>query len=130
MLTIFDRAAMAQMLTKDIEPQLHSLLDQRFAVLLTAEGDLAEWTEYVVVEPGDSEADLIGAVGFSPLVDPIDGRRFGDPAFRPHWAYLADLGGWFEMIITSGSTFAYVFLIKDADGVLHELRRMCQEYAA
>lgn len=128
MLHLYDRATMARALTLDLEPRLHRLLAERIAALDTEFGDLTDWTEYLVVEPGDVEADVVRAIGFSPLNDPIGGDRWPAPGFSPGWDQLADRGGWFEMIVTFGSTFAYVLLIADRDGVLVELRQLCRHY--
>ena len=83
----------------------------------------------VIIQPGDTEADIILHLGQSPLVEPIDGARFGTPGFHPHWAWLSDHGGWFEMILTYGSTFANVLFIEDAEGVEPELLAMCRCHA-
>ena len=128
MITIYDGAAMARVLTLDIDPQLRGLLERRFASLVTADGDLTDWTEFLVVEPGDREADIIREVGFSPLVEPIDGARFGSRGFHPFWDHLTKHDGWFELTISFGSTFAYVLLIQDEDGALPELRCLCRWY--
>lgn len=130
MITIFDRASMSHLLTLDLDERLRTLLEHRFASLLTADGDLTDWTEFLVIQPGDTEADIMREVGFSPLIDPIDGTRFGRKGFRPFWDHLTDHDGWFELTITFGSTFAYVLLIQDVDGVLPDLRRLCRQYAA
>lgn len=126
MLYLYDRATMAHALTLDLDPRLHRLLTDRVAALGE---DLADWTEYLVVEPGDSEADIVRHVGFSPFVEPFDGIRFGQPGFHAHWDWLAQHDGWFELIQTFGSTFAYVLLIADAEGVPPELLSLCTFYA-
>jgi len=126
MLHLYDRATMAHALTLDLEPRLHALLSERIAAL---SDDLIDYTEYLVVEPGDTEADIIRHVGFSPLIEPIDGIRFGQSGFRPHWDLMVDRGGWFELIETFGSAFAYVLLIQDAEGVVSEIRQLCLRYA-
>lgn len=129
MIHLYDRASIEGALTLDLAPELRALLAERVAGLDTEHGDLTDWTEFLVVEPGDTEADVVRAVGFSPLVDPIDGLRFGHPDFQPGLDLLADRGGWFEAIYTFGSTFAYVLLVSDADGVDPALRRLCRTYA-
>lgn len=126
MLHLYDRATMAHALTLDLEPRLRALLAEQIGSLVTADHDLTDQTEFLVIEPGDTEDDIIRAVGFSPLVEPIDGLRFGEPGFYSWWDWLADRGGWFEMIVTFGSTFAYVLLIRDTDGPLHALCRARQ----
>ena len=44
------------------------VLADRVAALRTEFGDLTDHTEFLVVEPGDTEADIVRHVGFSPLV--------------------------------------------------------------
>ncbi|MHA6723806.1 hypothetical protein [Sphingomonas sp. RS2018] len=123
MLHFYDRVTIAHALSLDLDPRLHKLLAVRIAAL---PGSLIDHTEYLVVEAGDTEADIVRHVGFSPLIEPIDGARFGEPGFHPFWDYLQDRNGWFEMIVTFGSTFAYVLLIQDAETRLPELLTMCR----
>lgn len=125
----YDRASFAHALTLDLAPPLEALLTAKIASLATDEHDLTDWTEFLVIEPGDTEDNIIRHVGFSPLVEPIDNARFGEPGFHPFWDHLATRAEWYEMIVTFGSTFAYVLLIEDADGVLPELRALCRCYA-
>ena len=129
MITIYDRAAMAHVLTLDLDPDLSRLLERRFASLLTPYGDLTDWTEFLIVEPGDMEDDIVREVGFSPLVEPVDGIRFGSEGFSPFWDSLVAHSGWYELTISFGSAFAYVLFIADAPGVLPELTGLCRRYA-
>lgn len=129
MLHLYDRATMARAFTLDLDAQLRALLAARIAALVTVDLDLTDCTEYLIVEPGDTEADIIRHVGFSPLVEPIDGARFGCDGFHPPWDWLGGHAGWYEMIVTFGSTFAYVLFIRAADGVDPGLLTMCRRYA-
>ena len=126
MIHLYDRATIARALTLDLDPTLRHLLAERIGALTD---ELLDCTEYLIVEPGDTEDDIIRAVGFSPLVEPVDGARHGETGFHPHWDLLADRGGWFELIETFGSTFAYILLIRDADGVSPDLLALCRTYA-
>lgn len=126
MIHLFDRATMAHAMTLDLDPKLHRLLGERIRALGE---DLIDWTEYLVVEPGDTEADIIRHVGFTPLVEQIDGKRFGEPGFHPHWDWLTDHGGWFELSVSFGSTFAYVLFIEDADRVPADFLDLCRQYS-
>ena len=130
MLHLYDRATMARALTLGLDPRLHALLVERIASLNTEYGDLTDYTEFLVVEPEDTEADIMRHIGFSPLVDPISGARHGEPGFQPGWDWLEKRDGWYEMIVTFGSTFAYVLLIADATGHPSKLLIMCREYAS
>jgi hypothetical protein len=126
MLHLHNQETMALALAGDLDPTLHRLLTERIAALGE---ELIDWTEYLVVEPGDTEADIIRKVGFSPLVEPIDGKRFDEPGFYPHWDWLTDHGGWFELSVSFGSTFAYVLFIEDADRVPTDLLDLCRHYS-
>ena len=129
MLHLYNRATMARAVTLDLDPHLHQLLKARIDCLTTADFDITDDTEFVVVQPGDSEADIMRHIGFSPFIEPINGARLGGCGFHPFWDWLGDHTGWFEMIVTFGSTFAYVLFIHDAEGTLPELRTMCRRYA-
>ncbi len=128
MLHLYDRATMAHALTLNLDPKLHSLLSERIAALQTGYGDLSDLTEFLIVEADDTEDDIVRHLGFSPLIEPITGARYREPGFQPGWDYLADRGGWFEMIVTFGSTFAYVLLISEISDIPSELVTLCREY--
>jgi hypothetical protein len=130
MITIYNRADMAHVLTRDLDPRLIDLLRRRFADLVTPYGDLTDWTEFIVVEPGDTEADVERELGFSPLVNPVDGSRFGTPTFQPFWDHLALAAGYFEMAFSFGSTFAAIVLVADDRHVDSHLLRSCRMYAS
>jgi hypothetical protein len=121
MIHVFDRATMAHALTLDLEPHLHTLLADRIGKLTE---DLIDYTEFLIIEAEDTETEVVQAIGFSPLVEPIDGARFGEPGFEPGWDWLQEHDGWFEMIVTAGSTFAYVLLIDVANGTFNALCRL------
>lgn len=125
MLHFYDRATIAHALSLDLEPSLHLLLANRIGALTE---DLIDYTEYLVVQVGDTEEDLVRHIGFSPLVDPVDGARFGQPGFQPGFDWVTDHGGWFELVFTFGSTFAYILLIEDAPGALTDLIDLCRQF--
>jgi hypothetical protein len=125
MLHLYDRATMAHALTLNLDPTLLRLLGDRIAALGE---ELIDWTEYLVVEAGDTEADIVRHIGFSPLVESIDGVRFGERGFHEHWDWLTNHGGWYEMSVSFGSTFAYVLFVEKAEGVPPDLLELCSEY--
>ena len=126
MLHFYDRAGFARALTLDLDSNLRRLLADRIGALTEEPIDC---TEYLVVQPGDTEADIVHQIGLSPLIEPMDGIRYGAPGFRPHWDWLSLRDGWFEMIKTFGSSFAYVVFIEDDDRIKRELLEMCRRHA-
>lgn len=126
MLHFYDRAGFARALTLDLDTNLHRLLAERIGALTE---DLIDYTEYLVVQPGDTEADIIRHIGLSPLIEPMDGIRFGEPGFRPHWDYVAAHDRWFECIFTFGSAFAYIILVQRTDDDDDPLQRLCLSFS-
>lgn len=126
MLHFYDRETIAHALTLNLESTLRRLLHERIARL---GDDLIDHTEFLVVQPGDTEADIIRHVGFSPMIEPIEGKRFGREGFHPFWDWLADHGGWFEMVVTFGSTFAYVLFIGN-DTTDSNLAHLCRLHSS
>jgi hypothetical protein len=84
----------------------------------------------VYIHRSASEQDLAEFIGFSPLRNPIDGSRYGEPYFKPFWSSFEDHGGWFEMTVPIGKEgFTVVLFIADARTTDPELRAMAHEYA-
>jgi hypothetical protein len=126
LLHFYDRAGFALALTLNLDPALHRLLSDRIAAL---DGDLIDQTEYLIVQPGDTKADIVSAIGWSPLVNPIDGCRYGDPGFIAPWDWLQRHQGWYEMIVTVGNGgFAYIIFIEDAPDADAVLLRLCRTH--
>jgi hypothetical protein len=125
----WNRASMARLLADDLDPQLRQLLERRFADMITPYGDLRDSTTWIVVDAGIDEADLIQHLGFSPLVEPISGVRFGCEGFQAYWDHLIDHGGWLELAISFGSSDATILLIQHVDGVMPDLRTMCEAFS-
>jgi len=84
MLSFPHRASLEGIADMALEPRLKALLTARIDRLATPCGDLVDMTHIVVVEPGDTEDDLLDEIGLSPLINPIDGARYGTPDFYPH----------------------------------------------
>ena len=106
----------------EIDPKLKALLAERIAALTE---DLIDYTEYVVVQAGDTEDDIIRLLGFSPLVEPIDGARFGTPL--P--AALGLAGGPRRLVRDDLHVRLYVRLRaadRGREGTDSELRRLCR----
>jgi len=113
--------------SRGLPSRLERLLIER---ALALGEELRPLTDCLIVQPGDTEEDIVREIGASPLVEPYEGIRFGDHGFHPHWDWLIHHGSWFELCFSYGSSFGLVIFVEDADGVLGELRKMCRAYAA
>lgn len=114
MLSLPDAAALEAALDQLLDGDLNAILAERFEQI-AAQG-LGDLTHIIVIQTGDTEEDIIEDCGWSPLVHPIDGTRYRDSEFQPYWAWLRDLGGWYELIHPVGNEgFAYILLIENGD---------------
>ena len=129
MLSFHDAAAIAAApTTASIDPTLRQLLEDRVHDWTAT--DLLDLTHLLIVQAGDTEHAIIDEVAFSPLTNPLDGRRFGSKGFEPHWDWLERHDGWFELIFTVGNSgFAFVMFLEDREDVDTELSRLCETYA-
>jgi hypothetical protein len=111
-----------------VDASLRQLLAERVADWTTS--GLLDLTHLLVVEAGDTEQAILDEVAFSPLVSPLDGRRWGSPGFEPHHDWLEDHGDWFELAFTVGNDgFAFVLLIPDAADTDPDLLAFCRAFA-
>ena len=129
MLSFDNAAAIAAAPTSaSIDPALRQLLADR--VHDWAATDLLGLTHLLIVQAGDTEEDILKEVAFSPLANPLNGSRFGSPAFRPAFDWLQGHGGWFELIQTvANDGFAFVLFIEEAEGSDPALLSLCRTYA-
>ena len=120
MLNLPDLDSQLAVLVQPLEANLKRLLSVRVrdAAIL----GLADLTHIVVIEPGDSEADIDDAIGFSPLVSRIDGVRH-----QPDWDWIEKHQGYWELVYTvSNDGFAFLVLVQDMPGVLPDLLALCR----
>jgi hypothetical protein len=88
---------------------LRSLLEDRLSDTIRC--GLQDLTHILVIEAGDTEQQVIGAVGFSPLVSRIDNRPN-----CPDWDWIEQHDGWWELVYTVGNSgYAFILLVEDAD---------------
>jgi hypothetical protein len=127
MISLYDRASIEAALSLRLDPKLRSLLEDRLKHYEAA--GLLDLTHLLIVQSADTDKDLMDEIGMSPLVNPLDGSRYGTSGFQPFWDMLQRHEGWFELIIAVGdSGFAYVLFIKDAESE-SELVGLCRTYA-
>ena len=129
MISLHDRASIKAALSLRLDDTLRELLEDRIEAY-DASGVL-DLTHLLIIQPADTEQDIITEVGLSPLTNPLDGSRFGSPGFQPWWDWLKRHDGWFELgICVANSGFAFVLLIQDAEGVDPQLLALCRTFAA
>ena len=110
------------------DPQLQNLLADRVQDW-TALG-LLGLTHLVLVEVGDTEESIVDVIGSSPLINSLDGKRFGAAEFVLPFDILSDHGGYFELVMTIGNDgYARVIFVHNREGVDTELLAMCRAYA-
>lgn len=119
MIDLPDLDAILAALRTPLAPDLHDLIASRLQDAFACE--LADLTHILVIQPGDAEAQIIDAIGFSPLVSRMDGIRL-----QADWDYVEPHPGWWELIYTVGdSGFAFLVFVQRAAGVLPELLDLC-----
>jgi hypothetical protein len=124
MILIHDRASAAAALTRDLDAPTRAALEAELALLTN---DLTDWTDILLIQPGDSGADIEREAGFSPFDDPLSGLRHDHSGFEPGWDHLSTRGGYHRLVFTFGSTHATILLVPKDGSALADL---CCRYAA
>lgn len=108
---------------------IHRLVRDRVTELDAAE--CLDRTQIIIFHQVPTPEHLGESLGFSPLINPADSSRYGEPGFRPFWSSLTDHGGWFEFTIPFGGEepLTFVLFIKDDDATEPSLRALCREFA-
>ena len=132
MITLRTAAAVKSTIALLADNPLRALLSQRFEQLTNAwEGiDLSDLTHFLIIQPGDTAADAENDIGWSLLVNPVDGARFGDPAFTPPWEWIEFSGCYFACVfVLSDDGFGLILFIQDHPDTDAELLAMYREFA-
>lgn len=110
------------------DPALRRLLTGRIEALSVYDGfELSELVNVIIIDPVDRVADLDAQLGFSILINRIDGVRFGDPNFTPNWESIECHPGWFELtFILSDDGFGLLVFIPDREGIDPTLLELCR----
>lgn len=132
MIVLADRAAIGRGPSLPLDPELRKLLASRVRHLASGDPCLLDRSVIIVIEPGDQENDLIEAAGFSLLINPIDGARWGSTAYVRWVDYVHRASAnVYEAIVAIGNDgFAMHVLIPDSAGIDVDLIGWCKEVAA
>tara|TARA_R110000824_G_scaffold203222_7_gene387612 strand:+ start:1509 stop:1901 length:393 start_codon:yes stop_codon:yes gene_type:complete len=129
MITLRTASAVKSTIALLADNQLRALLTERLQQLTNAwEGiDLSYLTHFLIIQAGDTAADAENELGWSLLVNPVDGARVGQPDFTPSWEWIEDHGGWFEAVyIISDDGFGISLFVQDHPETDEELLAMCR----
>ena len=115
-------------------PRFRDLLQLRFDQVCEGRPfDPVTMARLVIVEPGDTPAEIEASSGAWITTSWYDDSHFGDPGFSPCFdfleAHILESNVWEYCAITSDSGFAIVIFIRDIPGMDEELIRFCREYA-
>jgi hypothetical protein len=128
MLSIADGEALTRALTSPLDHDLRRLLTTRRDQL---GGDIAGIALFVVMQPGDTSADLDQVLGFSVYQNFIDGSHFGEPDFTPLSEWVVDHGWGFETAyVFADSGFAHVLIVPKQKGIEPALIELCRTFAS
>ena len=131
MITIYDSADMARVLSGPIDPDLKTILLDRLELLDEFSAwNLADLAHFVIVEPGDSIEAIESELGINPLVNIVDDARYPDPAFEPSFEFCIARIGYFDLTFAlCDSGLGLCLLVPDREGVVPQLLEMCRTYA-
>ena len=113
------------------DPGIRSLVEQRFAEILSGEAyDYDQHGYMVVVEPGDTFESLEKET-FCPIHRNIfDEACYGNPDFSPSFEALEEHDDCYEMLfINNDNGFGITLFIPKAEGIEGSLLAMCAEFA-
>lgn len=86
-------------------------------------------THLVIAEPGDTEEVIAGALGFSPLTNPLDCLRYGADDFVSPWDWAEEHDSWLELMMTIGNGGYALFLFVSFEAeVASRLRALCRAH--
>lgn len=128
MLSYSDAAAIAAApTTAPVDPDLLQLLADRVHDWTVT--NLLNLTHVVIVEVGDTEKDFVDQTTLSPMVNPMDGSRFGSVGFVPAFDWFQQHGRWFELMWAFSSGHAVFAFVEDAEETDPQLLALCRSCA-
>ena len=131
MITIYDSADMAHVLSKPIDHNLKAILLERLELLSEfSDWDLADLAHFIIVEPGDCLESIERELGVNPLVNIVDNAHYPQPSFEPSFEFCIARIGYFDLTFAlCDSGLGLCLLVPDRKGVVPQLLELCREYA-
>ena len=131
MITIYNCADMARVLSGPIDPDLKTILLDRLALLYPefSDWDLADLAQFVVVEPGDTIEAIESELSCSPYVNRVDRVRYPHPAFEPSWEFCIARKGYYDLTFAlSDAGPGLCVLVPDRDDTEPQLLELIRAY--
>ena len=130
MLIIDSPLAMARARATFMNPWLRRLLAVRDRQVFDAGCRVGDLGPIVVVDSGDTLAQVEAAAGLPIATNMVDGVSYPDPDYTPSWEWCEGDHGWYEILyVTADDGGGAVILVPDRDGVDPTLRALVQTYA-
>ena len=132
MITIYDSADMARVLSGPIDPDLKAILLGRLELLADfSDWDLADLAHFNIVESGDNIDAIERELTFSPMIC-FDGHRFPDDRFSSGmWEFCITRKGYFDLTFAlSDAGPSNCLLVPDRDDIEPALLELCRIYSA
>ena len=127
-MTITDQASLEVALDAVRDTPVHARL-LAYAPQLS-DPELGPITTIILVEWHTTEEEIINSLGFSPLLNPMDGEWYNSPSFEPYWDWLTYTEGCWDMIVCVGNSGpATILLIPDERNQICGIRAMCRRFA-
>lgn len=91
---------------------------------------LEDLLKCIVVEEGDSIADIDVGVGFHILSNRHTGAMFGDAGFTPDFEIYQEHTGWFELVWVHSDGYGFQVFVPKGQRVDTALQAFCAAYAS
>lgn len=131
MISIFEPSLMLEAhRLLSLEPGLRHLLLSHIDNAMAR--DLAGLSHFLVIQPGDTEADILQEACLSPLINTLlDDARFGSPGWIPQFDAIewSDDGAWVVTVCIGDGGYAVTIIIPDDDAIDADLRALGERYA-
>ena len=112
------------------DQELVQLLQDRLAFYAEYEEPLADLYKLILIEPGDTLADLDVEFNGAFLINHYSGRRYGDSGFKPAFEVLEDYPGFYAMLFCEGDGgFGIEVIVPKASDIDAGLQSVCAQFA-
>lgn len=131
MYIIDSTSALGRFLDGPVDEKLKRLLRRRGHQLVDPDHpDIAPFARFLVVEPDDERFAVETWLGSTIASAADDDSHSEDASFDAAWEWIADHGGWFELVfVLTDDGYAHVVFVADQDGVDRRLLDLCRAHS-